>query len=99
VDSALSEWKLMSHSQWSNNNCSTESFWVEVSKITTPEGKRRYGNIFKLALKLLCLPFSNAQVERAFSIMNIVKDKLRNKMPVSTLDAIMKVDGSTRWMY
>jgi hypothetical protein len=40
---------------------------------------------------LLCLPFSNAQVERAFSIMGIVKDKLRNKMPVSTLDAIMKV--------
>jgi hypothetical protein len=90
VDSALSEWKLIPHSQWSNN-CNTESFWVEVAKNTTAEGEQRYGNISKLALNLLCLPFSNAQVERAFSIMNIVKDKLRNKMSVSTLDAIMRV--------
>lgn len=40
---------------------------------------------------MLCLPFSNAIVERAFSIMNIIKNKLRNKMAVKTTDAILRV--------
>jgi len=40
---------------------------------------------------LLSLPFSNAAVERAFSIVNVVKDKLRNKMSVKMLEAILHV--------
>lgn len=41
------------------------------------------------ALTLLNLPSSNADVERSFSIMNIIKSKLRNKLMVSMLNAIM----------
>ncbi|TGZ35073.1 Uncharacterized protein DBV15_08978 [Temnothorax longispinosus] len=40
---------------------------------------------------MLCLPFSNAVVERAFSIMNVIKNKLRNRMAVKTADAIMRI--------
>lgn len=52
---------------------------------------KRFENISKLVLALLSLPFSNASVECAFSIMNIVKDKLRNKMSIAMVQAIMHV--------
>ncbi|KYQ49260.1 hypothetical protein ALC60_11672, partial [Trachymyrmex zeteki] len=43
----------------------------------------------KLVLAILSLPFSNESVERMFSIMNIVKDKLRNKMSIKTTETIL----------
>ncbi|EZA56051.1 hypothetical protein X777_03876 [Ooceraea biroi] len=42
-------------------------------------------------LKLLSLPSSNAVVERVFSIMNIVKTNIRNRMLLITLDAILRI--------
>lgn len=51
----------------------------------------KFGYISKLAIFLLSLPFSNASVERAFSIVGIIKDKLCNKMSINTADAIMRL--------
>ncbi|KYN14500.1 hypothetical protein ALC57_13294, partial [Trachymyrmex cornetzi] len=45
----------------------------------------------KLVLALMSLPFSNASVERIFSIINIIKDKLRNRMSVETADTILRI--------
>jgi len=36
-------------------------------------------------------PFSNAAVERVFSQMNIVKNNLRNKMGLKSLNAILSI--------
>jgi len=57
-------------------------------------GECIFKNIASLSLAILCLPFSNASVERVFSIMNIVKNKLRNRMNVESLDAILNVKFS-----
>ncbi|KAL7724335.1 hypothetical protein ACLKA6_001052 [Drosophila palustris] len=43
------------------------------------------------AIELLSLPWSKAEVERVFSQMNIVKTKLRNKMHLKTLNAILSI--------
>jgi len=69
----------------------TEEFWAKVMEMTDANGDAKFQHISKLAVALLCLPFSNASVERAFSMANIVKDKLRNKMSIKTADAIMRV--------
>jgi len=37
----------------------------------------------------MSLFFSNANIERAFSIINIIKDKLQNRMSVETADTIL----------
>ena len=55
------------------------------------EGARRFEHISKLSFSLLSLPYSNASVERAFSIVNLIKDKLRNRMSVQTADVILRV--------
>ncbi|KYN12087.1 hypothetical protein ALC57_15754, partial [Trachymyrmex cornetzi] len=54
-------------------------------------GNKKFGNISKLVLGLLTLPFSNASVERTFSIVNIIKDKLRNKMSIKMVEAILHI--------
>ena len=41
-------------------------------------------------LKLTALPQSTAEVERTFSKLNNNKTKLRNKLSVKTLEAILK---------
>jgi hypothetical protein len=43
------------------------------------------------ALKMLSLPHSNADVERVFSVMNTVKTKLRNRLHLRTLNAILNI--------
>ncbi|CAI6370390.1 unnamed protein product [Macrosiphum euphorbiae] len=40
-------------------------------------------------MRILVLPGSNAEVERLFSQMNVVKSKLRNQMRPKLLDAIL----------
>lgn len=60
-------------------------------EFTDANGEGRFRHIAKLATTMLSLPFSNASVERAFSVVNVIKDKLRNKMAIITADAIMRV--------
>jgi hypothetical protein len=40
---------------------------------------------------MLTLPISNAVVERAFSIMNLTKTKLRNKMQTEMLNSLLTI--------
>lgn len=48
-------------------------------------------------MAVLSLPFSNASVERAFSILNLVKSNLRNRLYVKTVDAILCVRFLLNW--
>jgi len=93
VDCTLKEWNLLNSldSEDVKQLNSTVEFWAYVSKIKDAGGQPKFGNISSLVLNLLCLPISNATVERAFSIMNIVRDKLRNRLATLTAEAIMRL--------
>lgn len=84
----LSEWNFQVSGLRVN---STESFWSAVNDLNIATGDKRFEYFLELVLPLLAIPFSNAAVERSFSILNIVKDKLRNRMSIPTADAILKV--------
>ncbi|CAL1672569.1 unnamed protein product [Lasius platythorax] len=90
VDSTVDEWNLLHIKQWSQLS-TPEEFWAEVLEYRNSAGQQQFGNIARFALAMLCLPFSNAVVERAFSIMNIIKNKLRNRMSIKTADAILRL--------
>ena len=45
-----------------------------------------YPNITLLVKIALLIPLSNAHVERIFSQTNLIKNKMRNKMNIDTLD-------------
>ena len=83
IDSCVDEWNMLHRFEMQAST--TDQCWSAVRK------EERFESIACLAVALLTLPFSNAAVERAFSIVNIIKDKLRNKMSVRTADAILRI--------
>jgi hypothetical protein len=76
--------------QWSETK-NTELFWVEVALYRHASNENPFSDIINLAFKILCLPHSNADIERMFSVMDIVKNKLRNKMKLPLLNNILNI--------
>lgn len=89
IESTVKEWNALHRFEVNTNN--SEDYCAKVNNETDAAGEKRFGHVSKLVLALLYLSFSNAEVERAFSIMNIIKDKLRNRLIIRTLDAILRV--------
>lgn len=90
VEHCQSEWNLISNKVW-NETENYLQFWSEVYNDKDSAGKQRFENISRLALGLLSLPISNATVERAFSIYNIIKCKLRNRLSIDVAEALMRI--------
>lgn len=91
VDAAMREWHCLNSKFFAEKDQSTEEYWTTIDKMTTAGEEKRYGHISKLVFALLALPLSNATVERAFSLVNIIKDKLRNRMAVKSCEAVIRV--------
>ncbi|KAF0762278.1 Gustatory receptor [Aphis craccivora] len=53
----------------------THSFWYEMSMYRDSSDTIPFFELSEFALKLLVLPWSNVEVERVFSQMNIIKQK------------------------
>lgn len=84
--------------QWSNitlvkwfETKDTVKFWAEVSSYKDASNKNPYHELSSVALTVLSLPHSNAEIERVFSQMNIIKTKLRNKMQTDTTNALLHI--------
>jgi hypothetical protein len=69
----------------------TFEFWSEVNNYTDSSGSNPFEELCRAALAALSLPQSNAEVERLFSQMGMVKSKLRNIMSLHTLNSILLV--------
>ena len=65
-------------------------FWNSISKLKDPvSGETRYGLLSRLAKALLILPHGNADTERIFSKMNLIKTKLRNCIGNKSLNGLL----------
>ena len=62
-----------------------------VNEYTMSTGAKKFPNLSSLALSLLSLPYSNASIERMFSQMNEVHSKLRNRLSVRSVEAILQI--------
>lgn len=84
------QWDNLRSINWKETK-DTEKFWTEVINYRDSSGESPFKHLNDLALKVLCLPHSNADIERIFSQMNLVKTKLRNKMKLSLLNNILHI--------
>lgn len=66
-------------------------FWIAVWTLTNNQEKKLFPDLTAFALRVLSLPVSNAVVERVFSVMGTVKNKLRNRMGLQMLVAILRI--------
>ena len=90
IETILFKYNGLHLNKWVNLN-DTEKFWDEVSKYQDASGGNSFKEEAECALNLLSLPNSNAEVERLFSSMNIIKTKLRNKMQLPMLHSVLSV--------
>ncbi len=69
----------------------TVDFWLGVKSYTNTMGEKVYNDLAEYALTCLTLPVSNSTVERIFSTVTVTKTKLRNRMQVRMLDALLRI--------
>ena len=61
-----------------------------------PGGDKAFVTLARFVLKILCFQISNADFERVFSQVNLIKTDLRNKMGHDLLSAILYVRSAMR---
>ena len=62
-----------------------EDFWINCLKL------EKTNKCVFFVIKLLCLPSSNACVERIFSALKLNKTDIRNKLEIDTVEAILLI--------
>jgi hypothetical protein len=95
IDKIVNQWNNIHIVNWSSK-ANTYDFWTEVLSYRDASGMNPYREVADLATKLLVLPHSNAEVERLFSQMALVKNKIRNRMLNPTLSAILHIKSGLR---
>jgi len=85
IDDIDSQWRNLINIDWKDyfkdevpND--PAKFWICVRFFKNAGGDFIFKDLSVIVIKLLSLPLSNAVVERVFSIMNLVKTKIKNRM-------------------
>ena len=73
-----------------------EAFFTYLATITDNDNKLEFTVLPKFALSILSLPTSNADAERIFSKLNLIKTKIRNKMLTATETALAVVADTVK---
>lgn len=94
-DKINNQWKNLTLIKWENIQ-NTNNLWAEVYGYKDSNGENAYHELAILAISFLVLPNSNAEGERLFSQMNLIKSKLRYKMRLPMLNAILSVRSGMR---
>ncbi|KAL0195174.1 hypothetical protein M9458_008746, partial [Cirrhinus mrigala] len=90
IDKIVQQWRAIHLSKW-NETKNTMSFWSEIMKFRDAADINPFQELAMAAVSVLSLPHSNAEVERVFSQMSVVKSKLRNRMSLQTLNSILYI--------
>ncbi|CAG5022721.1 unnamed protein product [Parnassius apollo] len=94
IDKIMQQWHILHINKWHSEEI--VQFWVEVKKFSNSSGDNIYQDISTLALTCLTLPHFNAEVERLFSQINLVKNKQRNRTSLETLNSNLCIRDSLR---
>lgn len=86
----------MADDSFNENINTTIDFWIEVKEYRDSVDLNPFDTLANLALKLLSLPYSNAEVERTFSAMNIFKSKVRNRMSLNCVNALLHIKNGLK---
>lgn len=89
------QWSKLSFVEW-NETSETVLFWEEVSQYKDAAGENPFKELAEFANICLVLPWSNGEVERGFSDMNVVKTPHRNNLRDTTLLAILTIRAGLR---
>ncbi|KAK4313269.1 hypothetical protein Pmani_015385 [Petrolisthes manimaculis] len=89
------QWRKLHTIQWIQTS-DTIGLWAEIVSYRDETGENPFKELSDLAITILSLPHSNADVERVFSQMGIVKSKLRNRLAITSLNAVLTIKYGLR---
>lgn len=75
---------------------STIKFWIEVKSYEDSCGLNPFNDLACMAIRILSLPYSNAEVERVFSAINSFKSKVRNRMSLASVNSLLHIKNGLR---
>lgn len=84
------QWENLTAIKWTEK-LDTIAFWSEVAAYRDAAGNNPFCDLTDFVFRLLVLPLSNAEIERVFSQMNLVKTKVRNRTQSLMLNSILTV--------
>lgn len=84
------QWQKLSLYEWTNQK-STIEFWTNVFEYKDALNENPFFELASFVMKFLVLPFSNAEVERVFSGMNLIKTKIINRMNLNTMNSLLYI--------
>lgn len=91
ISAVEAEWRLLKHTPvGATSTTPLLQFWTAVARYKCGADPV-FPNLTRLASSMFVLPISNASVERLFSVMGVVKNKLRNVLAMPMVDAILAV--------
>jgi len=90
IDIIENKWHMLHLIKW-NATKDTKQFWYEVYNYKDASNENPFKSLASFAIMLLTLPISNAEVERLFSQLNLIKTKIRNKLSVTTTNSILRI--------
>ena len=79
------------HAADGTTNPRAGSFRWEVGKLETADGNQRFPKLYQLMVGLLCIPCSNADSERGFSVLRKIHTNQRSNLEQSTIVALMSL--------
>lgn len=84
------QWQNLNSYKWLNQKTTVE-FWVNVYEYNNAMNENPFHELSSFVMKFLVLPFSNAEVERVFSGMNLIKTKIRNRLVLNTMNSLLYI--------
>ncbi|KAJ4443634.1 hypothetical protein ANN_05308 [Periplaneta americana] len=94
TDNASVTWSKLTTVQWQNVT-NTIEFWHEIASYKDASSQNAFQERSDFAMMILVLLWSNADVERAFSMFNNVKTSLRNRLKTNMVNSILTVMGNS----
>lgn len=96
------EWRMMAYSKIPTNilqETEIDSFWGKMYNFKNENNVFPFRNLAKFILNILSLPHANADCERIFSLMNIIKSKIRNNLNNDSVSKItLAKEAMKRWL-
>lgn len=94
LETVNTEWQIMCEMANSFNESDVTSFWRQIAKTKNELAQPMFPNLMVIVKIVLCLPHSSAAAERVFSSLNLIKNRVRNRLKISTCNSILHVKQS-----
>ena len=85
------EWRRMAFIElpFTHDGMAVDEYWGKMATITDGAEQQQFASLSAFMKGLLALPHANADTERIFSQINLIKSKTRNKLKTQTVSALL----------